>query len=99
MSERWDIETITARAARDWADQFHFGRGAGDDSEAYEADYARAKAKIAEALAEHDRQVAERAWDEGWADRHGLPENRVLLTRDGRARNPHRAAKGEQGNG
>lgn len=37
-----------------------------------------------------------RAWDEGWADRHGLPENRVLLTRDGRARNPYRAAKGEQ---
>lgn len=86
MSERWDIETITARAARDWADQFHFARGAGDDSESYEADYARAKTEAAEALAEHDRQVAERAWDEGM-DSWYASEKPL---------NPYRAAKGEQ---
>lgn len=53
----WDIETITLRAARDYADQYHFARGAGDDAAAYEEDLGRAKAEIATALAEHDREV------------------------------------------
>ena len=101
MSERWDIETITTRAARDWADQFHFGRGAGDDSEAYEADYAWAKFKIAEALAEHDRQVAERAWDQAYMDGR-LDERTHIEIFDAdphhapNRANPYRAAKGEQ---
>lgn len=47
---KWDRETIAMRAARDYADQFHFARGAGEDAEAYESDYQRAKAEILAAL-------------------------------------------------
>lgn len=51
MSSVWDFETIASRAARDYADQFHFQRGAGDDAEAYDADYQRAKSEILAVLA------------------------------------------------
>lgn len=57
----WDIETITLRAARDYADQLHFARGAGDDAAAYEEDLGRAKAEITAALAEHDHELLEAA--------------------------------------
>lgn len=44
-------------------------------------------------LSERDRQVAERAWDEGWdaSERYGYP-----IDEDDSYENPYRAAKGEQ---
>lgn len=52
-------------------------------------------------VAEHDRQVAERAWDDG--SDHGytyrLGEEHGLLTEEDTRGNPYRAAKEEQGNG
>lgn len=56
MASTWTVDSIIARAARDYADQFHFARGAGDDAAAYEVDYLRAKTEIAETL--HSAGVA-----------------------------------------
>lgn len=52
----FDIDHIIIRAARDYADQIHFTRGAGDDEDAYEQDYARAKAEMHEAVLAHDAE-------------------------------------------
>lgn len=41
-------------------------------------------------LAAHDAEVRAEAWDEGFADRHGLPEHRTFLG-DRFTRNPYRA--------
>jgi hypothetical protein len=41
----------------------HFTRGAGDDAEAYEADYERAKTKIEKVVATHDAEVRQEQAD------------------------------------
>ena len=56
----------------------------------HDADDARANADFDRWMLEHDRQVAERAWDAGYfvgLDREGY---------HGPDLNPHRAAKGER---
>lgn len=47
-------------------------------------------------LSEHDRQVAERAWDDAVEEAHALGWLHDFAKSDALARNPHRAAKGEQ---
>lgn len=63
MSEPWDFDATLDRAAVQFAD--HFARADGAGAAVHERAYEYAKAEIAAAVAEHDRQVAERAWDEG----------------------------------
>ncbi len=64
MTEPWDFDATLDNAARGFAD--HFARANGDSGAVHERVYEYAKSEIARAVAEHDRQVAERAWDEGY---------------------------------
>lgn len=89
MSEPWPRFTPTmARLKSDYMEmrEEHFGF-----SDLYAEEWDRAQA-------EHDRQVAERAWDEGHLI-HGEDYRHPHLCREGGgciAENPYRAAKGEQ---
>lgn len=47
-------------------------------------------------LTEHDRRVAERAWDEAVEETHALGWLHDFAKSDALARNPHRAAKGDK---
>lgn len=47
-------------------------------------------------LAEHDRQVAERAWDEGFDEASDDLGRSQMMSDMGEGLNPYRAAKGEQ---
>jgi len=56
-----DMQEVIHRSARDYADQFHFRRGAGDDDAGWERDYQRARKLFIAMLVDHDRKVKSEA--------------------------------------